>query len=113
MSDLILPAGITLPSRIQPKETVDETASDEDKAKAIPTAVGWKILCVVPDVADTYENSSIIKADAYMKQEEHATTVLFVLDVGPDAYGDKTKFPNGAWCKRRLRTGAHVFGYPL
>jgi len=100
MSDLILPAGITLPSRIQPKETVDETASDEDKAKSIPTAVGWKILCVVPDVADTYENSSIIKADAYMKQEEHATTVLFVLDVGPDAYGDKTKFPNGAWCKK-------------
>ena len=25
--------------------------------------------------------------------------MLFVLDVGPDAYGDKTKFPNGPWCK--------------
>jgi co-chaperonin GroES (HSP10) len=25
--------------------------------------------------------------------------VLFVLKVGPDAYGDKAKFPSGAWCK--------------
>jgi co-chaperonin GroES (HSP10) len=34
-----------------------------------------------------------------MRQEEHATTVLFVLRVGPDAYKDPTKFPAGAWCK--------------
>jgi co-chaperonin GroES (HSP10) len=34
-----------------------------------------------------------------MRQEEHATTVLFVMRLGPDAYKDTTKFPSGAWCK--------------
>jgi len=34
-----------------------------------------------------------------MRQEEHATTVLFVMRVGPDAFKDTTKFPSGAWCK--------------
>ena len=101
MSDvgLILPPGITLPERIQPKDVQDEAAPAEQKAKSLPAPTGWKILCVVPDVADTFENSSIVKADTFMKQEEHATTVLFVLKAGPDAYKDTAKFPTGAWCK--------------
>ena len=101
MSDpqLILPPGISLPSRIQPKDAQDANASAEQKAKSLPEPTGWKLLCVVPDVADTFENSSIVKADTFMKQEEHATTVLFVLKVGPDAYKDSSKFPTGAWCK--------------
>ena len=102
MSDpqLILPPGISLPSRIQPKDAQDENIPAEQKAKSLPEPTGWKILCVVPDVADTFENSSIVKADTFMKQEEHATTVLFVLKVGPDAYKDQAKFPTGAWCKQ-------------
>jgi co-chaperonin GroES (HSP10) len=102
MSDvgLILPPGISLPERIQPKDVQNEEAPAEQKAKSLPEPTGWKLLCVVPDVADTFENSSIVKADAFMKQEEHATTVLFVIKVGPDAYKDTTKFPTGAWCKQ-------------
>ena len=101
MSDvgLILPPGISLPPRIQPTDEPDEAASTEQKARSLPMPTGWKILCVVPDVADTFENSSIVKAGAFMKQEEHATTVLFVLKVGPDSYKDTAKFPTGAWCK--------------
>ena len=99
MSDLILPPGISLPKTIQPRENPDLDAPEEEKATQLPDPTGWKLLCVVPDVADTFEDSSIVKAGAYIKQEEHATTVLFVLKVGPDAYGDTAKFPNGAWCK--------------
>lgn len=96
---LILPPGVSLPKPIQTMDEQYEAAPAEEKAKSLPEPTGWKILCVVPDVADTFENSSIIKADTYMKQEEHATTVLFVLKVGPDAYKDSAKFPTGAWCK--------------
>jgi co-chaperonin GroES (HSP10) len=32
--------------------------------------------------------------------EEQTTSILFVLDVGPDAYGDKEKFPGGPWCQK-------------
>lgn len=99
MSEILLPPGVSFPAPIQPKDVPDETVSDEQKASQLPDPTGWKILCVVPDVSDRFENSSLVKADNYMKLEEHATTVLFVLKVGPDAYKDTAKFPTGAWCK--------------
>lgn len=99
MSEILLPPGVSLPKPIQPADEPDATASEEQKASQLPDPTGWKILCIVPDVSDTFENSSLVKADNYMKLEEHATTVLFVLKVGPDAYKDAAKFPSGAWCK--------------
>ena len=76
-----------------------DPSTDDEKARQLPDPSGWKILCAVPDVVETFENSSIVKAGQFMRQEEHATTVLFVLKVGPDAYSDTTKFPAGPWCK--------------
>lgn len=99
MSEIILPPGVSLPKRIQPVEKPAADANPEEKATALPTPTGYKLLCVVPDVAETFENSDIVKADSYMRSEEHGTTVMFVLRMGPDAYTDKTKFPSGPWCK--------------
>ena len=100
MSEIILePNMFALPDPIQPTEAPAPEATDEEKARQLPDPTGWKILCAVPDVEETFENSAIIKAGQFMKQEEHATTVLFVMRVGPDAYADKAKFPNGPWCK--------------
>lgn len=99
MIDLILPPGVTLPKRIQPVEKPAEDVAPEEKATSLPTPTGYKLLCIVPDVAETFENSAIVKADSYMKGEEHGTTVMFVLRMGPDAYKDTTKFPTGPWCK--------------
>ena len=99
MSEIILPPGMRLPEPIQSKDAPKDDESDEQKASQLPEPTGWKLLCIVPDVSETFENSTIVKADTFMKTEEHATTVLFVLKVGPDAYKDTAKFPNGAWCK--------------
>lgn len=100
MSELNLePGAFALPEAIQTSEAPAQDATSEEKARQLPDPTGWKILCAVPDVVETFEGSSIFKAGAFMKQEEHATTVLFVVKVGPDAYKDKTKFPAGAWCK--------------
>lgn len=98
MSNIILPPGISLPEPIQPVDK-PEDAPQEQKATQVPQPTGYKLLCVVPDVSDKFENSSIVKAESFMKSEEHATTVMFVLKVGPDAYKDAAKFPSGAWCK--------------
>ncbi len=98
MTNIILPPGVSLPAPIQPVDK-PEDASQEQKATQVPQPTGYKLLCVVPDVSDKFENSSIVKAEAFMKSEEHATTVMFVLKVGPDAYKDAAKFPSGAWCK--------------
>lgn len=100
-SGLILPPGIVLPKHIQPADQPDKGADNETKAGALPTPTGWKLLCVVPEVSEKIAGTSLdlVRDTATMRQEEHATTVLFVLRVGPDAYKDQTKFPNGAWCK--------------
>ena len=100
-SGLILPPGITLPKHIQPAETPDADADNQTKAGALPTPTGWKLLCVVPEVEQKIAGTTLdlVRDTATLRQEEHATTVLFVLRVGPDAYKDSTKFPNGAWCK--------------
>lgn len=100
-SGLILPPGISLPPHIQPMETPEEDAAEETKAGALPTPTGWKLLCVVPEVDQKIAGTSLdlVRDTTTLRQEEHATTVLFVLRVGPDAYKDATKFPNGAWCK--------------
>jgi len=101
MSEIILPPGISLPSHIQPVDKPDEDADNDTKASALPTPTGWKILCVVPEVDEKIAGTSLdlVRDTATMRQEEHATTVLFVLRVGADAYKDQAKFPNGAWCK--------------
>lgn len=99
MSEILLPPGLALPDTIQPIEKPSEDIPVEERGRMLPKPTGWKILCGVPEVADTFENSKIVKADSFMKTEEQTTTVLFVLDVGPDAYKDEKKFPGGPWCK--------------
>jgi len=76
--------------------------SIEEKAKQLPKPTGYRILCAIPEADAEFESSEIglIKADETRRIEELLTTVLFVVDMGPDCYIDKAKFPNGAWCKK-------------
>lgn len=71
----------------------------EEKARQLPTPSGYRILCAIPEVEEEYE-SGILKSDQTINYEEKLATVLFVVDLGPDCYQDKTRFPNGPWCKR-------------
>ena len=71
----------------------------EDKARQLPQPSGYRILCAIPEVEAEYE-SGLLKADATINYEEKLATVLFVVDMGPDCYQDKTRFPTGPWCKR-------------
>jgi len=73
--------------------------NDEEKATQLPKPSGYRILCAVPEVEKEYE-SGLVKADTTMHYEELLTTVLFVVDLGPDCYLDTTKFPTGPWCKK-------------
>ena len=71
----------------------------EEKAKQLTRPSGYHILCAVPEVEEEYD-SGIVKADATIQYEELLTTVLFVVDLGPDCYKDPTRFPSGPWCKK-------------
>lgn len=73
--------------------------SKEEKATQLPKPSGYRILCAIPEVEKEYD-SGIIKADTTIHHEEVLTTVLFVVDLGPDCYKDASRFPTGAWCKK-------------
>jgi co-chaperonin GroES (HSP10) len=71
----------------------------EEKARQLPTPSGYRILCAIPEVEKEYE-SGLIKADDTVRMEETLTTVLFVVELGPDCYKDPARFPSGPWCKK-------------
>lgn len=71
----------------------------EDKAKQLPKPSGYRILCAIPEAEKEYD-SGILKSDETMRHDELLTTVLFVVDMGPDCYKDESRFPNGPWCKQ-------------
>ena len=85
----------------------------EEKARQLPDPSGYRILCGIPKIDDTYE-SGIIKSDTTVHYEELLTTVLFVMKMGPDCYKDPSRFPSGPWCKEgdfvlvRPHTGTRV-----
>lgn len=83
-------------------QTLEQPSADSTaatKARMLPKPTGWRLLCAVPEIKQTFEGSAILKADAVMRIEEQTTVVLMVLAMGPTAYKDKEKFPDGPWCK--------------
>jgi hypothetical protein len=74
-------------------------ATAEEKASQLPRPSGYHILCAIPEIEKEYD-SGIVKADQTIHQEEVLTTVLFVVDLGPDCYKDPNKFPSGPWCNK-------------
>ena len=58
-SELILPPGIQLPKHIQPVDAPEADADDETKASALPTPVGHKLLCIVPEVDEKIAGTTL------------------------------------------------------
>lgn len=89
MSELLLSDG---------ESTTVLPETEAEKARQVPDPVTYHLLCVVPKAEEEYE-SGIVKAGQTLHFEEVLSPVLFVVKIGPDAYADKTRFPNGPSCK--------------
>lgn len=89
MSELLISDGVT--------ETV-LPATAEEKAKQLPVPKTYHLLCALPDVDEKTEGG-IIKSAQSIHFEEVLSPVLFVMDIGPDAYKDEKRFPSGPSCK--------------
>lgn len=89
MSELLISDGVS--------ETVlPETP--EGKAKQLPEPKTYHLLCALPQVEEETE-AGIIKSAQTIHYEEVLSPVLFVMAIGPDAYRDESRFPNGPSCK--------------
>jgi co-chaperonin GroES (HSP10) len=78
---------------------LDTKLEAERRAKQVPQPTGYHILCMVPKIDDTYGDSMLVKASETIRVEEQSTIVLYVAKLGPQAYKDTTRFPDGPWCK--------------
>lgn len=96
MSEILIGSN---PDNPQVVGAVNFEASDAEKGKQLPKPSGYRILCAIPEQEKEYD-SGILKADTTMHYEELLTTVLFVVDMGPDCYKDPSRFPTGPWCKK-------------
>ena len=74
------------------------TTTEEKVASKLPKPQGYKILIGVPEVSDKTDGG-VIMPDGLKSAEETASIIGFVMNLGPDAYADEGKFPNGPYCK--------------
>ena len=77
---------------------VDNTKVKEDLHAKLPEPKGYRLLIALPEI-DEKTQGGVIMPDGLVKDESTASIIGFVLKMGPDAYSDKERFPNGAWCK--------------
>ena len=80
------------------KAETSDNKDVESKPSQLPEPSGYKILIALPEVDEKTEGG-IIKAQQTRQLEEVGSIVGFVMKLGPDAYQDKEKFPNGPYCK--------------
>jgi len=79
----------------------DQTVLTDNEIDAqLPKPVGYRVLVALPQQQDTYDGSNILKTDT-VKRHDHIMSIMgLVMDMGEQAYGDKERFPTGAWCKQ-------------
>ena len=65
----------------------------------LPEPSGYRILIAIPKKEETFKDSKIIIAETERRKEEIASIVGLVVKLGPQAYADPDKFPDGPWCK--------------
>jgi len=79
------------------KDALKEKYAEESLKLPIPT--GWRIL-VLPFKGKKKTKGGIYYSDEQIERQQLATVCGNVLALGPQAYKDKERFPEGPWCKK-------------
>jgi co-chaperonin GroES (HSP10) len=84
----------------QKTKSLDPESIGKSLLERLPTPTGWRIL-ILPYRTKNVTEGGIILADETLNQQQVSTQVGYVLKVGPLAYKDSEKFPDGDWCKEK------------
>jgi chaperonin GroES len=100
-----IPDHVEMVRETEPEEekvefTPESVQENESLIEKLPTPTGYRIL-ILPFSQKAMTKGGIMLAESYLEKERLGTNVGFVVSLGPDAYKDKNKFPNGAWCQER------------
>ena len=97
---LILPTHVAKARVAQKAKEKKETKKKPLEEMSLPKPTGWRIV-VLPYKAKQKTKGGIILSDKTVAESQIATNCGLVMEIGPDAYQDKDKFPNGPWCKKK------------
>ena len=82
-------------------EEVKQKQLDPENIKdKLPKPTGWRII-ILPYKGTGKSKGGIILSDQTVEMQSVTTTCGYVLAVGPDAYKDFNRFPEGPWCKEK------------
>lgn len=70
----------------------------EEMKRRLPQPTGWRVV-VLPYRGARKTKGGIELADQTLERQQLTTTCAYVLAVGPLAFKDTSKFPDGPWCK--------------
>ena len=99
MNTLILPKHVA-ERRTKQVEKEKKARKKPLEKMSLPKPTGWRIL-VLPYKTKEKTKGGIILSDKTVTESQIATNCGLVMDMGPDSYNDKDKFPNGPWCKKK------------
>lgn len=77
-------------------ETKDEVPEQADQ---MPVPSGYRLLIGLPKVKEDTK-SGVYRGEEEIHIENLSTIVGYVVAMGPDAYADPKKFPNGPYCEQ-------------
>ena len=81
------------------ERVLDPTVLDKSLVERMPDPSGWRLL-VLPYKGKGITDGGIHLLDSTVDKENLATSVCYVLKVGPLAYKDDAKFEGIPWCKK-------------
>lgn len=95
MSKLIVPSYM----KGNEKKVKEEKKEEGPALDKVPQATGWRMV-VLPFKGVEKTKGGLLLTDKAIEEQQLTTNVGLILNMGPDAYADKNKFPNGPWCKK-------------
>lgn len=81
------------------KASLDPEKMGEGVVERIPSPTGWRVV-VLPYRPPAATKSGILLAEKAIEKQQVATVCGYVVEVGPLAYKDTDKFPDGPWCQK-------------
>ena len=70
-----------------------------DLAEKLPRPTGYRLL-ILPFAPAEKTKGGIYLARQTVERERLTTVVGYIVALGPDAYKDPVKFPEGPWCQK-------------
>ena len=80
-------------------EKVVDLDGERRKAAQLPDPTGFQLLIALPE-QDEKTEGGVYVPDDFRQREETASITGMVLKMGPDAFVDVSRFPNGPYCKK-------------